>query len=240
MTMKTKGSKSAPNKRLAKTPARGGEPEVTLENGTTVVLQNPAGAPPPSKRPGRGPKPVPTVATKPAKGAPGTEVPDWAKRAAARDTAKEMAAVSDGAVTPEPTPAALVAVPKTGRPPTAAKAKDPAREPPIAKPGSLRAIGNAWIESLRAAGHSKSTVSSYSADLEVAYEVLDGDSAATDLTEKQIIAFNESKAVLRKKNGKAKAKPTILKTRRALRLALVWAVQTGRIKKAPFPTKTSA
>ena len=35
--------------------------------------------------------------------------------------------------------------------------------------------------------------------------------------------------------GKAKAEPTVLKTRRVLRLALVWAQEQGWIAEAPIP-----
>ena len=35
--------------------------------------------------------------------------------------------------------------------------------------------------------------------------------------------------------GKAKAKPGVDKTRRVLRLALVWTADSGLIKKAPIP-----
>jgi hypothetical protein len=37
------------------------------------------------------------------------------------------------------------------------------------------------------------------------------------------------------KSGKPKAKPSVDKTRRVLRLALVWAVEQGWIEKAPLP-----
>ena len=115
------------------------------------------------------------------------------------------------------------------------------RETPAATPGSLRAIGNAWIDVAPGRGPlGLARVSSYTNDLEVAYEFLGGDTAAAEITEKQIAAFNVSKGVMKKRNGKPKAQPTILKTRRALRLALVWAEQKGLIKKAPFAAKTPA
>jgi hypothetical protein len=167
---------------------------------------------------------------------PLADVPEWAQRAANRDTPAEMAAVPEAPSTPAPVPVAPNA--KEGRPPKPAKPKTAAPTP--AAPGSLRAIGDCWLASLRAAGHTPSTISSYGNDLAIAYEHLGGDSAASALTEKQIAAFNESKAVIRKKNGKAKAMPTILKTRRALRLALTWAAHQKLIAKAPYAAKTPA
>jgi hypothetical protein len=77
-------------------------------------------------------------------------------------------------------------------------------------------------------------VSSYTNDLEVAYEFLDGNAPAAAITEKQIAAFNISKGVMKLRSGKPKAQPTILKVRRALRLALVWAEQKKLIGKAPY------
>jgi hypothetical protein len=219
-----RGTHRCPAHSKPTTPAEGGAPEVAIDASTTAVLANPADAPPPPpKRPARSKKSAPTVA----------EVPDWAKRAAARNTATEMAAV------PEVAPVAEPPATKKGRA-QKAKAKPVAKETPAAKPGSLRAIGTAWIDSLRADGHSVSTVTSYGNDLELAYEHLDGDRAAAGLTERQIAGFNASALVMKKRSGKPRAMPTILKTRRVLRLALVWAEQKKLIAKAPYAAKTSA
>jgi len=232
-----RGSKSARNAKPL-TPADGGKPEVTIETGTTAVLPNPTDAPPPPKRPGRSKKAAPTVATKAVPGATAVEVPEWAKRAAARDTAAEMAAVPEAAPVAQPSPEAPT--PRKGRAPKPPKAKPVPVADGAAAPDSLRAIGAAWIESIRSAGHSVSTVSSYGNDLEVAYEYLDGSAPAAGITEKQIAAFNISKRVMKKANGKPKAQPTILKVRRALRLALTWAAQKKLIAKAPYAAKQPA
>jgi hypothetical protein len=210
------GSKSARNAKPA--------PEVAIDATTVAVLPNPVDAAAPPKR-GRKAKPEPTIATK-------AEVPEWAKRAAARDTGAEMAAVTEAAPVVEPAPEAPTS--KKGRTPKAAKPK-PASKAPAAAPGSLRAIGDGWLESLRAAGHTPSTVSSYGNDLAIAYEHLGADTVAATITEKQIAGFNASKGVVKKDNGKPKAQPTILKTRRALRLALTWAADEKLIKRAPYP-----
>jgi hypothetical protein len=206
----TRGSKSARTPKIATTPATVDAPAVTPTPTDTL----------PPKPAGRKRKPEPTVATK-------TEVPAWAKRAAAHDTAAEMAAVPEAAPEAEAPP-----TPKRRR---AAKPEPTPAAAATAKAGSLRAIGNGWIEAIRANGASVSTVSSYSNDLEVAYGFLDGDAPAGGITEKQIASFDKCKAVLTKKNGKPKAQPTILKTRRALRLALTWAAEAKLIKSAPYP-----
>jgi hypothetical protein len=220
--MTARGSKSARNAKPQKTPAEGDAPEVKIDAGTTVVLPNPTDAPA-TPKPSRKKKAPPTVA----------EIPDWAKRAATRDTTAEMAAV------PEAAPVADAPAPKKGRAPKAT-AKPAAKATPTATPGTLQAIGDAWLDSLRAAGHTPSTVSSYGNDLAIAFAHLGADTAAGTITERQIASFDASKGVTRKANGKPKAQPTILKTRRALRLALVWAEQKKLIAKAPYAAKTSA
>jgi hypothetical protein len=209
--------KNATGSKSARTP----KPEtiVTAQSETLGTVTIPDATPAPPKRP-RKTKPEPTVATK-------AEVPEWAQRAAARDTVAEMAAL------PEAAPVADSPAPKKGRAPKP-KATPALKPAPTSTPGSLRAIGDAWLESLRAAGHTPSTVSSYGNDLEIAYEHLGADTAAGTITERQIAGFNASKGVTKKANGNPKAQPTILKTRRALRLALVWAEQKKLIAKAPY------
>ena len=61
---------------------------MTIDTGTTVVLPNPADAPAPPKAKGR---------RRPSPRSREAEVADWAKRAAARDTAAEMAAGPEAA-----------------------------------------------------------------------------------------------------------------------------------------------
>ena len=177
----------------------------------------------PRRRAARTPRPRATAA-------PVMVLPADTEPASARQT-------GDGvAVAPNPLPPA-------GTPPEASPSKralpSKRRARPTVKPakvarGSLGAVGAAWIEAIRNGGHSDSTVSSYRRDLEVAYAHLGADTAVDSLTEKLIAAFNACKAVMKKRNGKAKAKATVLKTRRALRLALTWAEQEGLIKKAPY------
>jgi hypothetical protein len=219
------GSKSA---RTQKAPKGNPASEVVLDNGTVAVLPNPADAPAPPKAP-RNRKPEPTVATK-------AEVPGWAKRAAARDTAAEMAPVPEAAPMAKPAPATTPPASRRARAPKAAKVPAPAKgkATPPAPAGSLRAIGNGWLDHMKAKGSAPSTLSSYAADLDVAHEFF-GDAKATEVTADQIAKFEVSKGVVKKASGKPKAKPTILKTRRALRLALTWAVEKKLLKAAPYP-----
>jgi hypothetical protein len=230
-----RGSKSARTQKAPKTtPTEGGAPEVTLDDGTVAVLPDPAEAPAPRKR-ARKAKPEPTVASK-------TE----ARRAAARDTTAEMAKVPETTVTSNSSDELDVRSEGTTPAPKNRRTSKPKGRPktpkstaellaPAAKAGSLRAIGDTWLEVLRADGHTPATVSSYANDLGIAYEHLGGNTPADEITVKQIAAFNASKGVVKTRTGRAKAQPTILKTRRALRLALTWAEETKLLKKAPYP-----
>ena len=85
------------------------------------------------------------------------------------------------------------------------------------------------------AGKTVSTIASYRADLGMAYRHFGADTLAGAITPAQVTEFNESKAVTKTRKGKPKAKPGVDKTRRVLRLALVWAEQAAVIEKAPIP-----
>ena len=55
------------------------------------------------------------------------------------------------------------------------------------------------------------------------------------LTQRKVKAFFESDAVVKTRGGRAKARPSIDKTRRVLRLCLVWAAEQKLIAEAPIP-----
>ena len=50
--------------------------------------------------------------------------------------------------------------------------------------------------------------------------------------------FFKSDALLKLSSGKERAKPTVEKTKRVLRMFLLWAKETDRIKKLPLPKGT--
>ena len=75
-------------------------------------------------------------------------------------------------------------------------------------------------------------------DLMLALEHFGAATPVDTLTTNQIAAFFASDLVTRTKKGTAKARPTILKTRRVLRLALTWAVETNLVERlAPLPER---
>ena len=79
------------------------------------------------------------------------------------------------------------------------------------------------------------TLFSYKLDLVTALDELGRDTKLADLTPTRVLEYFNSDRVMRTRTGVAKAAPTYKKTRRVLRLALVWAADAGLIEKAPLP-----
>ncbi len=119
--------------------------------------------------------------------------------------------------------------------PTRKKSAAKARKPPAAV--TVEQLSQQFLDHLKKLGKSPSTQVSYAGDLMLAIEVLGADTKVSALTTQKIQAFNESGAVKKTAAGKPKARPTILKTRRVLRMALTWASETGKIKEAPLPDR---
>jgi len=100
---------------------------------------------------------------------------------------------------------------------------------------TLGELAELYLLHMEQLGKSRGTVFSYSIDLGLAVREVGEDTRIKALTPEKIGAFFESDAVTKTRTGKPKAKPTIDKTRRVLRLALVWAAETGEIPVAPLP-----
>jgi hypothetical protein len=94
----------------------------------------------------------------------------------------------------------------------------------------------AHLEATKSAG----TALSYKMELDRAVEFLGADTTIGSLTPDDVRRFNASKIVMCKKDGKAKAQPSYLKTQRVLRLALVWAANDRKwLESAPIPVETA-
>src|SRR5688572_32110907 len=115
--------------------------------------------------------------------------------------------------------------------------KPKSKKPTSTTTWTLTQTAVAYLESLRAAKKSESTVNSYAADLDLATEVLGAETPIAQLTIDDITRFNQSEPVLTTKSGRPKALPTVERSRRVLRLALVFAEQQGAIESAPIPAK---
>ena len=123
-------------------------------------------------------------------------------------------------------------VQKKAAPRKAAKAK---KAKSTGEPVTLGMLAGRYLEHLERQDKSHGTLFSYGIEIRTACKELGADTLIASLTPEQVAAYFESPRVTLLKSGKPKAKPSIDKTRRVLRLALVWAVEQGWIEKAPLP-----
>ena len=107
---------------------------------------------------------------------------------------------------------------------------------PTAQPvTTMAALAEGYVASLEDAGKSAGTCRSYRQDLRVAVMHFGAETDAHTIMTEMVAKYFDSSAVTKTRKGKKKAKPTVDKTRRVLRLALVWAAHAGLITKAPIP-----
>jgi hypothetical protein len=105
---------------------------------------------------------------------------------------------------------------------------------------TLKDVCEAYIASIQRNGRSAGTAASYENDLKVALKHLGAETALHDLTEARVTEFFQSPTVTLKRNGSRKNPISVAKTRRILRLALVWCADAGWIEKAPIPANANA
>ena len=137
---------------------------------------------------------------------------------------------TETAAKPEPSAPTDTTEPTPAEPPAATKKRG-------ASPSGLTmaSLADRYIASLRDAGKGLGTQFSYQIDLAVAVRHFGADTDVATLTARKVENYFESDAVTKTRTGKPKAKPGIDKTRRVLRLALVWAAEQGLIAEAPIP-----
>ena len=97
-----------------------------------------------------------------------------------------------------------------------------------------------YIQHLDEAGKSQGTLFSYRLELTTALDELGKETPLSALTPARVLEYFTSDRVMKTRTGVAKARPTFLKTQRVLRLALVWAQETGLVEKAPLPEDAAA
>ena len=131
----------------------------------------------------------------------------------------------------ETTPADPAAPTTEAAEPLAATKKRGASPPGL----TMASLADRYIASLRDAGKGLGTQFSYQIDLAVAMRHFGADIDVATLTARKVENYFESDAVTKTRTGKPKARPGIDKTRRVLRLALVWAAEQGLIASAPIP-----
>jgi hypothetical protein len=132
--------------------------------------------------------------------------------------------------------AAIAAIPKPDPRPRARKKGDPA----AAGVTTLADLASAYLAHMEAEGRSEGTTASYRMELKTAMAELGEATPIVDLTPPKITAYFDSTRVTKLRNGKPKAKPSIEKTRRVLRLALVWGAERGIVDRVPLPVAIRA
>ena len=111
------------------------------------------------------------------------------------------------------------------------KAKKPKGDPNL----TLEDLAARYLQHLEDEGKSTGTTFSYRLELILAMDELGKDTKVVDLTPAKVLDFYACDRVTKTRTGRMKAKPSIDKTRRVLRLALCFAETAGLIEKAPLP-----
>ena len=94
---------------------------------------------------------------------------------------------------------------------------------------TLAELATAYATHMEAVGKSNTTIFAYKMELDGAIAELGADTKLAEITPEKVKAFNDSPRVTLTKSGKPKAMPTVLKSRRVLRLALDYAASIGWI-----------
>jgi hypothetical protein len=129
-------------------------------------------------------------------------------------------------------------VPETPpEPPPPKKSKAKKKVPNVT---TLADLAAAYAVQMEEDGKSGGTIASYGMELRVAQGELGETTPLADLTPERVSEFFNSKREMKLKSGKATSQLSIDKTRRVLRLALVWAAERGIIAKAPIPGAVEA
>ena len=103
---------------------------------------------------------------------------------------------------------------------------------------TLHDAAQAYLEYLREQGKKEATIRTYLKDCEQIEAFFGADRELPSILPAHVGKFFKSDALLKLPSGKERAKPTVDKTRRVLRMFLVWAMETGRIEKLPLPKDT--
>ena len=100
---------------------------------------------------------------------------------------------------------------------------------------TLHQAAHAYLEHLKGLGKSERTLYTYGKDVEQVEAFFGADRKLATIVPAQVGKFFRSDELLKLPSGKERAKPTIEKTVRVVRMFLVWAKETGRISKLPLP-----
>jgi site-specific recombinase XerD len=100
---------------------------------------------------------------------------------------------------------------------------------------TLHEAAQAYLEHLREQGKKERTLLTYGMDVKQMEAFFGADRKLKSILTPHIGKFLKSDVLLKLPSGKDRAKPTVDKTVRVLRMFLIWAMETGRIDKLPLP-----
>ena len=100
---------------------------------------------------------------------------------------------------------------------------------------TLHEAAQAYLEHLRAQGKKDRTLYTYGKDFQQMEAFFGADRKLRTILPPHVGKFLKSDDLLRLPSGAERAKPTVDKTVRVLRMFLVWAKETGRLEKLPLP-----
>ena len=100
---------------------------------------------------------------------------------------------------------------------------------------TLHEAAQVYLEHLRTQGKKDRTLYTYGKDFEQMEAFFGVDRKLRTILPPHVGKFLKSDDLLRLPSGTERAKPTVDKTVRVLRMFLVWAKETGRLEKLPLP-----
>ena len=115
--------------------------------------------------------------------------------------------------------------------PTKKKASKAPPKPAMTEGKTLRDLAEAFLQQLAREDKSDGTIFSYRQELRTAMLELGEETLIASITPDKVQSFYDSARVTKLKSGKPKAKPSIDKSRRVLRLALMYAVEAGWLER---------
>ena len=104
---------------------------------------------------------------------------------------------------------------------------------------TLHEAAQAYLEHLKGEGKKERTLYTYGKDLEQIEAFFGVDRKLTGILAPHVGKFFRSDALLKLPSGKERSRLTVEKTKRVLRMFLIWAHETGRIDKLPLPKGTA-
>ncbi len=100
---------------------------------------------------------------------------------------------------------------------------------------TLHEAAQAYLEHLREQGKKERTIYTYGKDLLQMEAFFGADRKLAAILPPHVGKFLKSEELLRLPNGTERAKPTVDKTVRVLRMFFLWAKDTDRIERLPLP-----